>query len=895
MNITSITFGMVSALAIAVAASGAVSITPAEGVNGMVVRQPPEGAKQQLSPLSLRLSGTGKVVITAKDLSGKEVVRLDSVDLGTTPSQQTASFQPPSLGYYLLEAWTDGTLAGTADIGVIPPPHEGLRKESFYASNSWLKTGAELQLLKSLGIKVQRSHFQDNPSAALRENELNGVWVLPIVGYAFPDQKSELAKELNQHGPPADFDVFVSRWEAILRKYPEVTTYEFWNEPWIFGWTWADTPARYRELQTKWCQMALRVNPKLRIIAGNSWMFTEDHMESDPSCWKGLIQGTSHHPYQGVSQPNQRSGETGRSVDAGALVTRRMGLPYYYLTEGGAEHVNAKGTKNNIENARNVVTYLVRAALSGAYQGNIQWDIGYGPTWTRSNTTLSVLSYFTEDRPLVADIWPSQELIFGAIFANPKFIDQDVKALPRAAEFSARWDVPVPEARANDLTKVAVVWSLTGQNNDRLDSGGTLIIDDAGLAACDMVGRPIPSADGKLVLPFGTNPVYITSDMLSVVQLRQRIAAGRIAHVTPLNMYALSLTQPADRPQQLSVRVENQMNVDVSGTLDLKIPGIAAVSSARFAIPAGKLGEVAVAWPGVPADDGNRYGIALGARLDPSPALGELEPVIVSQSLSTARFARRTIAIDGTLEDWKGVVPVTMLDSGKSKIDLTEYYLNPNKKPPAGTTGVQKVPGVKIYTAYDDQYVYIAVDGWGSKSSAGQPWNAKLPYKKGTPEGIDYLSLCGDYVQVAFGFRDRVPALGRQMTDPYAWKGQFYDTDYLYSAHTSTEGDVLNREWGPATSRNTAYQIDKVPGNGPVAGAKIKITGNVYEIAIPRNELAMFDPAKQDRFRFSVIVNNGALNWSQTAGVFDHWIGSGSFGPSWTGSYPNQTFFGIEK
>jgi len=898
MNSTLMVIGM--ALAMAAVVNAAVTITPADGVNGMIVRQAPEAAKTPVSPVPLRLKGVGKVVITVKDIDGKEVVRLDAVDLGATPSEQTVSFSPPALGYYLVEARSDGAVVGSADLGIIPPPHDGLRKDSFYASNSWLKTGSELQFLKSLGIKIQRSHFSEGQDGGLAENQANGVWALPIVGYAFANQKTALATKLKQHGPPANFDDFVSRWEAILRKHPEVTTYEFWNEPWIFGWTWADTPARYRELQEKWCKMALGVNPQLRIVAGSSWMFVEDHIEPYPECWKGLLQGTANHPYQGVGLANQRTGENGRSIDGGAGVNRRMGLRYYYITEGGTEYVSktadGKETKNNIENARNLVTYFVRCALSGAYQSNAQWDIGYGPAWTRSNTTLAVLTHFTEDRPLVADIWSSQELIFGAIFANPKFVDADVKALPRAGEIATRWDVAVPDDRANDVTKVAVIWSLTGQSADRLDQTGTLTIDDAsGLAAYDMFGRPIPATEGKLVLPFAANPVYVTSDTLSVLQLRQRVGSGRIAHVTPVNMYALSLTKPADQPQQLAVRVENQLNVDITGTLDLKIPGVAALASARFVIPAGKLAEVPVGWPGVAIDDGNRYGIALAAKLDPSPAIGELDPVIVSQSVSVASFAKRTINIAGTLDNWKGLVPVTLLDSGKNKVDLTQYYLNPNKKPPTGTTGIEKAPGIKVYTAYDDQNVYIAIDGLGTQCTAGQPWKAGLPYLKGVPDGLDYISLCGDYAQLAFGFRERVPGIGRQMDDPYAWKGQFYDTDYLYSAHTSTTGDVLNREWGPETTRGTAYQLATVPGNGPVAGAKIKITGNLYEIAIPRSELSMFDPARQDRFRFSVMVNDGKMSWGETAGVFDYWIGSGSFGPSWKGNYPNQTFFGIEK
>ncbi|HUU11036.1 MAG TPA: hypothetical protein VM431_10925 [Phycisphaerae bacterium] len=144
------------------------------------------------------------------------------------------------------------------------------------------------------------------------------------------------------------------------------------------------------------------------------------------------------------------------------------------------------------------------------------------------------------------------------------------------------------------------------------------------------------------------------------------------------------------------------------------------------------------------------------------------------------------------------------------------------------------------------------------------------------------------------------------MDDPYAWKGHFYDTDYHYAAHVSTEGDQLIRQWGPDTGRRIAYQTDKVPGYGPVRGATIKIRRDeaakvtVYEMAIPRRELAMFDPAK-GRCRFGFVLGNdeklglgGGLEWSAAAGVFDHWYASGSFGPSWVSQLPCQTFFGIE-
>jgi hypothetical protein len=143
------------------------------------------------------------------------------------------------------------------------------------------------------------------------------------------------------------------------------------------------------------------------------------------------------------------------------------------------------------------------------------------------------------------------------------------------------------------------------------------------------------------------------------------------------------------------------------------------------------------------------------------------------------------------------------------------------------------------------------------------------------------------------------------MDDPWAWKGSFYDTDYSFVAHVSTEGNQLIRIWSPDGSREDGYQTEAVPEIKPVPGGKIKITRDqsqrltIYEIAIPRCQLTLFDPLA-GRCRFGFILYNseqeagGSMNWSDAAGVFDYWQSSGSFPPTWTQRLPCQTFFGIE-
>jgi hypothetical protein len=897
------------------------------------------------------------------------------------------------LGYYSIRAEVSiGRTSRTAwtDLGIVAGPYPGTRPESFFASNtSGMKSGEDLELLQAIGMKVQRVHFtppvdtRDKdwpqnlpPGRAVpldftrqdkqwAETRARGIWVLPIVGYCLQGagaaDSTALARQLGMHGPPADFPRFVATWAEILRHYPELTVWEFWNEPWIFGWSWAAPPADYRRLQKQFATMALKINPHYRIIAGNSTMFVVDNVESDPACWRGLLAGISNHPYcRSTGEASYRPGDHLRNIDETVLLARRMKLPYAYLTEGGTEYRSAAAAPaqaiqqqldalqarrvalgragraepaelaalqrrqgelrgqlaafpdphNNNENASKVVQYYVKSMLAGLYQGNAQWQIGYGPGWTRANVAFAVMTHFLEDRPPLADIWPAHELLSGGVFAHPRFLTDEVRRLPRAAELSARWGVPVPNDRADDRTKVAVVWGLTGASNEQLDTQGTLTLDARGLSAFDITGRPVAPRGNRLVVPLGPAPVYIASDVLGVVELRDRVAGGRIEHVTPVNCYALSLAGDPTHPQELVVRIENQVNRRLEGLLRLKVDGAGPATTAPLALEAARLAEVRVPWPGVPRTADNQYAVTLSATVG-TPAVTVSRQQVVSQ----ATFRKRTIVVDGDLRDWEGITPV-VLDSRMlaGGVDLSQYLLNPHLERPAGAAREPRIVA-RVYTAYDDRNVYLAavVQGASGQCTAGGPAvkgralaKVELPYRNGMPGGLGHVVFSGDALQLAFGFRDRVPGCGRQMDDPYAWKGAFYDTDDCYVAHASTQGDQLIRLWGAATSRRNGYQTEPVPGLEAVPGGRIKIVRDepsrqtIYELAIPRAELTLFDP-RAGRLRFGFILydkllpgaGNG-LDWSDAAGVFDHWRNSGSLPPTWMQRTACQTFFGIE-
>ena len=870
------------------------------------------------------------VHLSSSDLFGRRSEWTRDVTLSGTAQ---ALDLPAGVGYQRISARTgDPTSKPVAevDLGIVPVQPTGLRPDSFIASNtSGIRTGDELELIAKLGIRVQRGHFNgdgavkpvaDGGAAPLDYTRVNrefvesqalDTWVLPVVGYAFGEAgRNALAQQIKMYGPPRDNAEFIASWEQILQQHPEFNTIEFWNEPWIFGWTWAGTPAEYRELQRQWCLMSKRVNPKLRIIAGNSAMFVEDHLEDHPEAWKGLLDGITHHPYAGGGYPFARGGTQARTIDHGMQVNRRMGLPYYYLTEGGCEYRDAAslGSElNNPQNAFKVVQYTVKAALVGCYQSNLQWEIGYGPAWTMGNTTLGVLHSLIEDRPCVAEIWPSHELITGAIFANARHVDAAVRSLPRAEELGARWPVAVPPERANDPTVVAVIYTNTGTSNEHVDQDSTLTIANiAGVQAQDASGRPILPHDGSLTVPFNEWPVYITSNSLSVVALRERIASAVIAQATAVNLSASSLKQPVDQAQNLHVRLENQVNRALEGTLTVTALNGGKPVSVPFHAEAGKLIEVEVPWTTQPPNATNQYGVKLTAT---TPA----GTVTRDQVVSVARFVKRTITVDGDLSDWGHTVPV-MLDSDRLKggLDITQYLLNPNLARPTGEANAKRVIA-RLYSAWDENDISlaVAVDEDKLTNIAGSPWvreGVTLPYQHGQPGGLNHIRYTGDSVMFAFGFRDRVPGHGRQMTDPWAWKGYFCDSDYLFAAHTTASGvPQVIQLWDAESPRRNGYQTVAEPWNGPVTGATIAIRRDettkrtIYELKIPRKIVRLFD-AKAPHLRFSFnMINDEAINgtpilrWGEAAGVFDHWYNLASFAPTWEENLPCQTFFGIDQ
>jgi hypothetical protein len=530
--------------------------------------------------------------------------------------------------------------------------------------------------------------------------------------------------------------------------------------------------------------------------------------------------------------------------------------------------------------------------LAGCFQVGVHENGGWGGDYLLGNVAYAAMTRQLEDRPVVADLWPGHPLIWGAVFANPKWITDEVRKLPRAGEIGVRWNVPVPPSRADDPTKVAVVWAQTGPDMDRLDKEGALTIQPAGdLRALDMVGHPIGRKEGDaLTVPFTPFPVYLLSDQLSVVEMHTRIAGARIEGLTPVNSYLHALLTPlGDKPATLTARVQNQLNRPLKATLALAGPDGWKIEPAQRAIELQPAELVACDFRITATSPTARNQYVVTTTIESDAGKYERREIV-----AVACIQAKTIQVDGNVGEWApGLFAHVDIEQMSNPERHMQWLADPSQPQPR-PKGNRAFVGVDMALAYDNRYVYIAAivhePGLGNDTA-------------GDPKSFGENPLTnGDCFAFVFAFDERAPDGYRQQGDPWYWKGMVRDTDYAV-CHFRQRADqpMLLSLQVPGLTWRTDFRTERV-NTFPVPRARARFVRDetprttTYEIALPRRYLSRFDPAKP-YCRFGFVYFNDEklppLEWSRACGVFDYWRGSGSFLPTWEAFLACQTRWGI--
>lgn len=433
----------------------------------------------------------------------------------------------------------------------------------------------------------------------------------------------------------------------------------------------------------------------------------------------------------------------------------------------------------------------------------------------------------------------------------------------------------------------------------------------------DFYGNPLPAPNGKIVVPLNQLGYFLRTDVSrgSFGKLLEVVAHARISGVDPVEIIARDMTEPIAAKPKLKVKVTNVLNRSVKGNLTLSLDGMVvepAVQSVSLPRHGSRDIWVTVTGGNSAADNNYRLLATFDGGTDGSVKHAEVMHANV--------IAKRTITVDGNLDDWQGAIPQTGAQEIKANASEKAYLPFKNwdiKSSDSAATA---------WLAYDDKYFYFAAK---VPSMEGLPrfetrndddyFYPDKVVSKGKelvwPAGVRHFSYRKDFdvpsgnghhnVQIAFNVIP--PEQKNHLQCPPGTMPRFcsyFDTDYEFALNQVGEsfggGTEIFCLQKPGMTRKHFFprQPKAALDGGPVKGeAKLVVKGNFVECALPWSEL----PEVRKRLeagqtvKFSFRVNNDAGALELAAGRSVSKDNCFAFHNDWTTHWANELEFGFEK
>jgi len=442
------------------------------------------------------------------------------------------------------------------------------------------------------------------------------------------------------------------------------------------------------------------------------------------------------------------------------------------------------------------------------------------------------------------------------------------------------------------------------------DGGGAFVL-------YDFYANPLASKGGKIAVPLNALGYFVRTNGSpgSFERLLKAVASARISGVDPVEIVAADFTAPISAKPAMRIKLTNVLNRPVEGKLSVKIEGLTLEPAEQVVSLAG--GETREALvkvaDGKPAEDNNYRLLAVFDA-------GKDGQVRHAELMHVNCIAKRTVKVDGKLDDWKDVIP----QAGARTVGVSQTekaylpFLNWDKQGGGGA--------VTAYLAYDEKFFYFAAQvpamddmvrfETRDDDSYFYPQKVTGKGKELTwPEGVrrfsyrrnpDLPSGNGKHnVQIAFNVIPQEQK--RMLAFPAGTMPRFcsyQDTDYEFALNKvgekyggGTEIFCLER---PGMMRKHFYpRQPKAPvDGGPVKGeARLAIGDGAVECAIPWTEIPevrkRLDEGKTVKFSFR--VNNGGEAFELAAGRSVSKDNPLAFHNDWSTHWANELEFGFQK
>ena len=537
----------------------------------------------------------------------------------------------------------------------------------------------------------------------------------------------------------AEFTTLVKR-VALDFGWPKgpVNAMKVWNEPWngisISGWGADDE--RYREIYGAMCTGVeqARAEGGVQVLMGgcDSSTNTFDKLFADgKDTWLPRLDFLSIH-YQGNS-PNstvkkwkQRKGPDGKPSpvliwDTESWVAnsddRVAGVLAGMFAFGQDRVVGIQG-----DNVVAAVRHLTVQTATGSEQRHVNhtWSVG---------ASVGAFQHFVGERTFKELLFrpglptamqfigtdPEDSTVvvagdLGAVFGHDTFGLRTCRSLAELNE-KETWRAQLKALPVDSSERAKLVERIAAPQPFR-DCSMT-IAADARYGLYDFYGNAVDAKDGKIFIPLDARGFYLRGNGTpgSAAALITAIKGGYIAGLAPVTLQIADALAPIAQKSAFTLILQNVLNRPVTAKLTATVAGLTVTIPGSIALQPGERVEVPIHITGGSAHADNRYAARIVADFGADGVVAHEEELRVNQ------IAKRTIVIDGKLDDWKDVIPQPVEFSGQQTATLTEKAWLPFA---TADESVKKGMAVS-WLAYDADNFYFAARINDTTPDAGMP------------------------------------------------------------------------------------------------------------------------------------------------------------------------------
>ncbi|HUU97514.1 MAG TPA: hypothetical protein VM487_17400, partial [Phycisphaerae bacterium] len=565
-------------------------------------------------------------------------------------------------------------------------------------------------------------------------------------------------------------DADFQQWVAELAgKYGwpngPVTAFSLWNEPWeglsISGWG-ADMP-RYREIYTAMAKGVVQARDAAKVdvlIAGcdsssNTWdkLFgdgTDTFLPWLDACtihYQGMMPPIGYKLWERPGNPHGRVkiwdteswvANTDDRVAAVIATNRAAG----YDRSMGVFHGNicesvrfVKQVKDGKpERIETVQAYSVACAIGAAqhfigernfrellFKKGLPWVMLFdGLNGNPDDGTIVV----------VGDI--------GEAFGAQNVLFRTVRGLKETAEKEAiRAKLAALPTDSPDRAKLEADLRAYGVLSD-----ASLTLPDGGgaFSLFDFYGNPVLSRTtwrtlrglskgGAIVVPLDSRGFFLrpSGEKGSFDKLVAAVRAAHIEGYEPVEVIVHDVLAPIESKPSLRLEMTNMLNRPIEGALSVKLGGLQVQAPPRLSLAPHETKNVEVKITGGAAAPSNTYPLSLAFDA------GKDGKAVHYEDTHVNLIARRTVNVDGKLDDWEGVLPQTVRADEKAALSLTESAWFPFKQ---FDDSIDK--GLANgYLAYDDKFFYFA-----AKVADSSPDDGTCRFETRNDDEFYYPEVC---------------------------------------------------------------------------------------------------------------------------------------------------------